>query len=242
MFSFFHKKNVVTNLEWLGTDIHSNLLPGIHEGSPGLMDAVAYIKELSEKGIAKIHCTPSVTDHNYQGLITVISSAKENLEKALKKAGISIAVTTGAKYLVDEKFKVVHDLITLPGKYILLELSPLKEPRNLEEIIFDLQILGYKVILAGPELYSYYHHNRFRYNRLKELGVFFQLNLLSVMGHYGKAAKNATDFLLEKKHYELAGTEALDENHLSLLLKNVTDGAMFHDTTEYAFRNKDLFG
>lgn len=242
MFSFFHTKTNRNNLEWLGADIHSGLLSAIAGETTGLADTIAYIRALDAVGIHKIFCTPVLTRSNYQQCKPEIDAVKEKLDLAIHRAGINCSLITAAKYQIDEKFHVENEMLTLPGRYIFIELPAEKEPRHLEEIIFDLQIFGYTVILSGPERYTYYQQQHHRYARLKELGVHFQLHLMSIMGHYGKAAKHTGDYLLNKKHYDLAGTEAENENHLALLLKNVIDGAMFQKTRNYPFKNNHLFG
>lgn len=75
-----------------------------------------------------------------------------------------------------------------PDNYLLIENSFIQEPWNIEQLVFDLQVRGYKPILAHPERYLYYHA---RGNRYKELhrNLLFQVNVLSLAGYYGKQEK-----------------------------------------------------
>ena len=59
-------------------------------------------------------------------------------------------------------------------------------PENLYDIIFELNINGYKPILAHPERYNFYHSNFKEYYKLKKFGCAFQANLLSLTNYYGK--------------------------------------------------------
>ena len=58
-------------------------------------------------------------------------------------------------------------------------------PLDFHEIIFNLQTNDISVILAHPERYTFLHNDFNQYFRLKKLGVYFQINLLSVVGYYG---------------------------------------------------------
>lgn len=238
MFSIFSDKQIDHSLEWLSVDLHSHLLNGIDSESLNLDVAAEYIKQLSDLGISKIYCTTPIVPGLGTAFTNKLLTAKEHLQDILYQADIEVTLMGGAKYLVDAEFKATNDMITLPGNSVLLKMSYLEEAMNLEDAIFDLQDRGYQVILANPERYEYYHDNLFYYERLKELGVLFQLNFLSVMGHYGAAIKKTADHLLKQQFYELAGTEGHDKRHLDMLLKNMIDGDMFDETRNYNFMNK----
>lgn len=240
MFSIFNDIQIEHNLEWLSVDMHSHLLTGIDHESLDLDIAAAYIKQLSELGVHKIYCTSAITPGSGPNFTNKLLTAKEHLQDILHEADIDVTLVAGAKYLVDSEFIVTDDLITLPGNRVLLKMSYMEEAQNLEDTIFDLQDKGYQVVLANPERYEYYHEDDFYYKRLKELGVFFELNLMSVMGHYGAAIKKMADYLLKKGAYEFAGTEGHGKRHLDMLLRNMVDGGMFDKTRHYSFYNKAL--
>jgi protein-tyrosine phosphatase len=241
MFSFFSKKTQVDDLAWLGVDIHSHLLPGIDDGSPDVATSVHLIKELNELGYTKFFCTPHVFTELYPNTPETIYPALDSIRIALKKASIDIQIDTAAEYMVDETFKISDNLLSLPGKYILIEMSFLSEVPNIEKVIFDLQISGFQVVLAHPERYNYYHKDTLRFNRFKEMGVLFQLNLLAVTGYYGKEVKVTSEYLLDNRFYDLAGTDLHHIKHLKALTATVRNGSLYKKIGEYPFRNKELF-
>lgn len=240
MFSIFNNKQNGHNLKWLSVDMHSHLLPGINHESLDLKIAVDYIKQLNELGISKIYCTSPILDNKDEHFADKLAPAKEELEKALQQAGIAMELVQSAKYLIDTDFRVTQDLITLPGNCVLIKMSYQEAPANLEKVILELQAAGYKVVMVNPERYQYYHKSSNSYYKLKELGVFFQLNLQSVMGHYGPSVKKIADHLQSMSFYDLAGTEGHDKRHLDMLLMNMQNGDMFSKTRNYPFKNKDL--
>ena len=155
------------------------------------------IKQLSDLGFSKFLCTPHIFTELYPNNSDTIMSALTQVRNGLEKSGLAIEIDAAAEYMVDENFKVADGLLCLPGKYILIEMSYLSETPGIEQVIFDLKIHGYQVILAHPERYSFNHASLSRFNRYKEIGVLFQLNLLSVYGYYGKEVKLAAEYLLE---------------------------------------------
>ncbi|MES2828463.1 MAG: CpsB/CapC family capsule biosynthesis tyrosine phosphatase [Bacteroidota bacterium] len=241
MFSIFKKKNHVSDIEWLGVDMHSHLLPGLDDGSPDVEQSVKLIKSLNELGYSKFLCTPHIFTELYPNSPETILPALKATEIALREANINVAVGAAAEYMVDDTFKVADGLMTHPGNYILIEMSYLNETPNIEQVVFDLQIRGYRIILAHPERYLFYHFEKARFERFKDMGVCFQLNLLSVTGYYGKEVKRIADYLLEKKFYDLASSDLHHDKHLHALTTAVQDGSLYSKIGAYPFKNKELF-
>jgi protein-tyrosine phosphatase len=241
MFSIFKKKNLVTDIEWLGVDVHSHLLPGIDDGSPDVEQSVKLIKGLTELGFSKFICTPHIFQELYPNTNETISLALNETRLALHDAKIQAEISAAAEYMIDEMFTVSSGLMVMPGKYILVEMSYLNEAPNIEKVIFDLQIEGYKVILAHPERYNFYHQDHERFSKYKDMGISLQLNLLSITGYYGREVKRAAEYLLQNHFYELAGTDLHHDKHLEALGNAVTSGYLFKKIGTYPFKNKQLF-
>jgi len=241
MFSFFKKKPQVTDISWLGVDMHSHLLPGIDDGSPDVAQSVALITKLNALGFNKFLCTPHIFKELYPNTCDTINSALGSIGDALKKAKLNIEIGAAAEHMIDENFEIGGELMCLPNKHILIEMSYLNETPNIEKVIFDLQIKGYNVILAHPERYNFYHKDHARFHRYKDMGVLLQLNLLSVTGYYGKEVKRAADYLLEHKLYDLAGTDLHHDKHLDALTKAIEGGYLYEKLGDYPFKNKKLF-
>lgn len=241
MFSFFNKRTHIDHLEWLGVDMHSHLLPGIDDGSKDISQSVGFIKRLHELGLQKLLCTPHIFSELYPNTPDTIHSALENTRLALREAKVAVEIGAGAEYMVDDTFTVSNELLCLPNRHVLIEMSYLAEMPNIEKIVFDLQVKGYVVILAHPERYSYYFGGHQRLHRFKETGVLFQLNLLSVSGYYGKDVKKLAEYLLQKNYYDLAGTDLHHDKHLQIITQETQSGRLFDKLGHVGFRNKELF-
>lgn len=241
MFSFFQRKNIVSDIAWLGVDIHSHLLPGIDDGAQHMDQSIAYIRALQELGFDQLICTPHIFSDLYPNSPDTILPVLDQVVNAVKNAGLSVKIGAAAEYMADSAFIAAEGLLTLPGNHILIEMSYLAETPNIEQIIFDLQIKGYTIILAHPERYFFYHGNMERYVRFKEIGCLLQLNLLSVAGYYGKGVKKVAEQLLKAELYDCAGTDLHHDRHLAVLEKAVRSGKLFDQIGNYYFKNKELF-
>lgn len=240
MISFFRKNNHIRHVEWLGVDMHGHLLPGIDDGAEDVAQSVSLIKGLIDLGFSNFICTPHIFTEVYPNTAGTINAALTDTKIALKEAGIEVKIEAAAEYMVDETFNPAKNLLCLPGRHILIEMSYLSEMPNIEQVVFDLQIMGYQVILAHPERYGYYHKKVDKYLRLKDMGVFFQLNLLSLNGYYGKAIKQSANYLLQNKFYDFAGTDLHHDQHLSELRLMVSNGSLYQMIGNYPFKNKTL--
>jgi tyrosine-protein phosphatase YwqE len=85
---------------------------------------------------------------------------------------------------------------------------------NLFNFIFELQIEGYKVILAHPERYSYWFNSFNKYEELKDRGVFFQMNTISLGGYYGLLVKKLAEKLVDAGMIDFLGTDMHNANYM----------------------------
>jgi protein-tyrosine phosphatase len=241
MFSFFNKKNKVTDISWLGVDMHSHILPGIDDGSPDVATSLRFVKRLEELGFNQLICTPHIYKELYPNTVETIFRAKAVLQDALDQDNISLKLNTGAEYMIDQDFSLEEPLCLLDQKHLLIEMSYLNESPGISKTIFDIEIKGYKPILAHPERYIFYFKDRSRLKRFKEKGCLLQLNLLSITGYYGRDVKQLAEILLKEKMYDLAGTDLHHDKHLSTLTNTVQSGKLHDLIGSYDFKNQEIF-
>jgi tyrosine-protein phosphatase YwqE len=241
MLSFFTKKNKVTDISWLGIDMHSHILPGIDDGSPDVGTSLRFVKALQELGFDQLIATPHIYQELYPNTKTTIFGAKELLQKEMDNSNISLKLGAGAEYMIDQDFNMDGSLCTLDQKHLLIEMSYLNESPGISQTIFDLEIKGYKPILAHPERYTFYFKDKSKLKRFKEKGCLLQLNILSVLGYYGKEVKQLAEVLLKDKMYDVAGTDLHHDRHLDTLSGAVQSGKLYDLIGSYEFRNQEIF-
>lgn len=241
MLSFFSKKKKVTDISWLGIDMHSHILPGIDDGSPDVQTSLRFVKAFEEMGFDQIICTPHIYKELYPNDKETIGAAKDLLLAEMQKNGVSLKLEAGAEYMINHDFDISAPLCSLSDKHLLIEMSYLTESPNISQTIFDLEIKGFQPVLAHPERYTFYFKDKSKLKRFKEKGCLLQLNLLSVLGYYGKDVKHLAEALLAEKLYDLAGTDLHHDKHLGTLTEAVQSGKLHDILGHYEFKNKELF-
>ena len=91
------------------------------------------------------------------------------------------------------------------GNLLLVETSYFSPPIGLQNILLRIKTKGYHPVLAHPERYLYMDVKY--YEKLKSMGVKFQLNLFSVYGLYGKEVQKNAYKLQKAGMYEYSGTD-----------------------------------
>ena len=220
MFHFFHNARL-PELFW-HTDLHSHVCPGIDDGSPNREQSVNLVRGMWDLGFRRMIVTPHVTDELFPNTPEIISLSYLRLTDAVKNAGIPMEFNYSAEYRMDELLQdyLKNGLVRpLPGgKYILVECGWSQPPYNIDGIVYQLRN-DYNLIpvLAHPERYSYYQNHTDVYRHLHDIGMLFQVNLLSLAGHYDKRCKNAAEWLLANNMVSFIGSDLHRMSHLDSL-------------------------
>ncbi|WP_430613835.1 tyrosine-protein phosphatase [Flavobacterium sp. JP2137] len=218
MISFFKPKAVLKDLIPTGfVDIHSHLLFGIDDGAKTLDDSQFLMESIKALGFGKAittpHTTPYIWDNTKAGILDKFQEVKAGLPELTETLQLRVA----SEYLMDDSFskRITEErLLTLQGDYVLVEMSYINPPMQLFDILFELISAGYKIVLAHPERYNFYHNNLEMYKKLKRAGCLFQLNLLSVTGYYGSKVADVAAHLLQSGQIDFVGSDIHHINHI----------------------------
>jgi len=206
----------------LDIDIHSHLIPGIDDGSQSLQESIEMIELMSNLGYKKMITTPHVMADSYPNSTETLRNGLEQLKEAIKVAKIDMILEVAAEYYLDELFVErlqSDDILTIGDGYLLFETSYVSKPMNFENIIFDMKVKGYKPILAHPERYRYITQAKEEYRQMKELGLYFQLDINSLGGFYGKQAQEQAKVLMELGMIDFLGSDIHHKRQVSNLAK-----------------------
>lgn len=199
-------------------DMHSHILPGLDDGCKDVQQSTELLTRLATLGLSQFYVTPHVFQDMYPNTPARIAEAFSLLRQTNAHEFLA---GYAAEYMIDLHFDHMLGLddrfVSLPGRYILIEMSYMQESKNIEKSIFDLQVKGYKPILAHPERYVFYHQEPQRIQRFKDLGCLLQVNLLSVLGYYGPREKQVALQLLSKGSIDFVGTDVHHERHVKTL-------------------------
>lgn len=215
MFNFFRKNQEPAKL-CFNTDIHCHIIPGIDDGSPDINTSIELIERMQSWGITRIIATPHVTQASFENTPHTMSQALDALKQELQSRGNNIEISHSAEYRIDELFlSHLNDniIVPMPDNYLLVENSFIQEPWNLDQLLFDLKVKGYKPILAHPERYMYYYDRKDRYKAIHNTGTKLQINILSLAGYHGKDEKRMAKELIDKGLVDFIGTDLHSHKH-----------------------------
>jgi protein-tyrosine phosphatase len=228
----------------IGLDIHSHLIPGIDDGAKSLEVSVALIRQMMAMGFTRIITTPHVMSGNYPNTKQDMLEGLASLKRFLQEESIKIPISVAAEYYLEQEFLELLEsepLLTLPNNHLLVEVSKLSAFKGFFDCLFRIQLKGYKIILAHPERYLYYHNNYKVYEDLKSKDVLFQVNILSLLGYYGKNIKKIAHRLVEDNLVELLGTDIHHPRHIQYIQDNITSTDLQKILSNHAFQNNILF-
>lgn len=188
------------------TDWHSHILPGVDDGIMSVGDSIAVLRKYEELGISRVWLTPHIMEdypNTTQDLRTRFSELKEAYD-----GGVELRL--GSENMLDALFEerlAAKDLLPIgeDGDRLLVETSYFTPPMGMEGMLERIRRAGYYPVMAHPERYRYM--DRKDYVRLREMGIRFQVNLLSFVGGYGEVARKKAEWLLDKDMADVAGSD-----------------------------------
>lgn len=228
MFNFFKRKISIADSGILRgmTDYHSHLLPGVDDGVKTLSETLDILKEMETQGIAEVWCTPHIMED--------IPNDTADLKKKFIEVQVAyqgnIVLHLAAENMLDNLFEerlTKDDLLPIEkdGKrYLLVETSYFNPPMDLYDILKRIQQRGYYPLLAHPERYEYMTMKV--YKELKEMNVFFQLNLPALGGFYGKGVQKKTETLQKARMYDFTGNDIHSKHYFECALSLALDKSL----------------
>lgn len=228
MISFFHKKTYLVDLLEGFVDIHNHILPGIDDGAQSIEESIALINGLSEFGVKNFICTPHIMHNFHDNTPKTIENSYNNLKSALGTQNINeVKIDVGAEHMIDDNFEAILEksqIMPLRHKYLLVEMSFLQPPIHLNETLDKIKKKEYFPILAHPERYHFLHNQLEKYNEIKNRGVLFQVNLLSLGDYYGGEVQKVAYQLIDGNLVDFFGSDVHNLRHINHLKEiRITD-------------------
>ena len=229
LFSSAAAQPALSDFSSVRTDIHSHLIPGIDDGAQTIDDSLQLVRRMHAMGFTKLVTTPHIQSEFYKNTPEIILSGLLKLQDAIDAENIPVQVEAAAEYLLDDGFEDkmnAGNLLSFSDKYILVELSYYNPHPNLKSFVFNLQVDGYKVILAHPERYTYWFSDFGKYEDLKERGVFFQLNTVSLANYYPEPIKKFSEKLIERNMIDFIGSDMHNMRYMEAMEKSLNEKAL----------------
>ena len=189
-------------------DMHCHLLPGVDDGFANIETSLQALKHLEKRGIEKMVLTPHFMK-DYPNNNRASITAEFEAFKSVVAKDCSIELRLGAEYMLDACFleHLKDGFLTLDkaGKHVLCETSYLMYENGISQMLYDVMCENLQPVIAHPERYEY--AVRDNYFRWKDKDYKFQLNLLSLVGAYGRPALVKSHYLLKQGMYDFVGSD-----------------------------------
>ncbi|MCK8827677.1 hypothetical protein MWH25_07965 [Natroniella acetigena] len=192
-------------------DLHTHILPKADDGPDDLAEAVEIAKESERQGVKKIIATPHYVEGEYQFGPDEIKKRVVALQEELARAGVELEVLVGSEvYLTADLGKKVRDGLVTPlngSRYLLVEFPMRKLPSFVDEVLYDLQVLGFTPVIAHPERYHDVMEDPNLLYRWVKDGALAQLNAGSLLGKFGSRVQETAEILVEHDLVQLLGSD-----------------------------------
>jgi protein-tyrosine phosphatase len=194
-------------------DLHAHFLPGIDDGSPDLTTSLAMLRALAELGYEQVSATP----HQYEGRFlperAAIDAACATVRQEAERARVGLGIALAAENMWDGTFLGRWADASFP-RYertpsFLFELRPNDVPLGFEQSLFQLQVRGFRPVMAHPERYVAFWGDagETRLATVAERGCALLVDLPALAGYHGSKQQKAARRLVERRLAHAAATD-----------------------------------
>lgn len=193
-------------------DIHCHIIPGVDDGSADMDMTREMLRTAWNEGIMAMIATP----HYRRGYAdTPVSKITEVYRQVVQEAHqispdfhIYLGNELFSSYELPELLENGQVLTMSGTRYVLVEFLPSVSHSQLSATLRKLQMSGYRPILAHAERYTCLLEEPYLVEELSDMGVYIQVNAMSVTGENGFLAKKFVKKLMKYELVHFLGTDA----------------------------------
>lgn len=195
-------------------DCHNHILPGVDDGARSVEESCAMAQALLDCGVTRVCCTPHTTEWAHAGDTASIQARVAELQKAFEQRAIRLELLPGAEaHLTTTLASDVKRgaVATLNGtSYVLLEFPYDFLPEGFERVVFELQLQGFRPVIAHPERIAPIADDPNILYELVRRDCLAQLTAMSLSGGFGPRIREVSELMLEHNLVHLIATDAHD--------------------------------
>jgi protein-tyrosine phosphatase len=166
-------------------DLHAHVLPAIDDGPASMAESLALVAAAADDGVSILAATPHVRAGPPSAAPGQIASATTEMEEELRRAGLRVLLVSGAE--VDLAWAATasdEDLRACTygaqGLDLLVETPYGRLPDDFEDMLFGINVRGFRPLLAHPERSPAFQREPRRLARIVELGTLVQVTSLAL--------------------------------------------------------------
>jgi protein-tyrosine phosphatase len=176
-------------------DLHSHILPGVDDGAPDIETSIAMARTAVADGVSMMVATPHVS-FEYELDPMDVGRRVGELNLALGREELPLAILPGGEIALTRLTALEPSELRMlslgAGPYLLVETPYAGGAPFLEDVLFDLEVRGFRTILAHPERCAMFENDRERLARLVQRGVLCSVNAGSMAGQFGRRVRDFT--------------------------------------------------
>ncbi|MCT2534625.1 tyrosine protein phosphatase [Aquibacillus koreensis] len=198
-------------------DIHCHILPGVDDGAKHMEESIAMAKEALEQGVYTIVATPSHMNGKHHNFKKEILKYVKDLNNRLVEEEVPLTVLPGQCIRINgdllDSFESGHLLeMNVNSGYVMIELPQNHLPQYMSQLIYDLQLKGYRPILVHPEKHAQFIYEPDALYELVKKGLLVQVSTDSVIGKNSRKVQKFVHEMIEANLTHFIGTEAGDRS------------------------------
>ncbi|MBN2794420.1 MAG: hypothetical protein JXR88_03365 [Clostridia bacterium] len=190
-------------------DCHTHILFGVDDGAKSIEESKAIIHELMALGFKHIMLTPHHIKYSVENKLEDLRTKFEQLKEAFHEEEVTLYL--GNEIYLDiatkEDLETAKCLPLNKGPYVLIELPFDGQIQHLEDLLFEIKLKGYVIILAHAERYTFVQNNLEMLKKLMDQGILIQMNLASLAGGYGKVVEKTAKQMVKKQYLHFIGSD-----------------------------------
>jgi protein-tyrosine phosphatase len=205
-------------------DLHCHVLPALDDGPEDLAESVDLAVQLVDDGVSTVAATPHLREDHPAVVPSELAERCEALNVRLAEAHVPLKVVPGAEIDLVRAGEATHDELVLSsycqrGADLLIETPYGVLPGSFEEFVFNLQVKGFRILLAHPERNPTFQEDADRLAVLVDRGVLVQLTADSLVRspRESRSARAAREFLKKDLAHVIAS-----DGHSSVRLTRAT--------------------
>lgn len=193
-------------------DLHTHILPGIDDGPADMAQALEMARAFGDSGTSAVVCTPHIDDDPV-AVLAAMELGIPALRAALDSQGIPLQVMPGAELTIAAASTMDDEQLARAslgggGRWLLVELPFAGWPIVLPELMRDLEMRGFGVVLAHPERSESVQLAPDRLRDPLGRGALVQVNAGSLCGAHGARPERTAYMLLRNGMVTVLASDA----------------------------------
>ncbi|CQR46219.1 Tyrosine-protein phosphatase YwqE [Paraliobacillus sp. PM-2] len=202
-------------------DIHSHILPNVDHGAKHMQESVKIAQQAAQQGVDTIIATPNHLNGKHHNPKQQIMDQVEKLNNTLIEYNIPVTVLPGQRIrlhgdliegLEKDQFLTLRDT----SEYLLIDLPSNHLPNYTMQLIYDLQLKGYKPIFSEPTKNVVLQEQLDVLYDLVKKGALIEISAPAVTGQVGKKVQRLTKKMMEHNLVHFIGSGVTNQKEYLL--------------------------